>query len=75
MRHQFCPQRSRQDALTRRVLAAERLCESVLREQECLRQQLEALVREVGEMKEEVRSKQYTHTLAPGRTSSSTDSG
>ncbi len=53
MRHQFCPQRSRQDALARRVLAAERLCESVLREQECLRRQLEALVREVGEIKEQ----------------------
>ena len=37
--------------LMRRVLAAERLCESVLREQECLRRQLEALVREVAELK------------------------
>ena len=51
MRHQFCPQRSRQDALARRVLAAERLCESVLTELECLRRQLEALVREVAEIK------------------------
>ena len=51
MRHQFCPQRSRQDALARRVQAAERLSESVLTELECLRRQLEALVREVGEMK------------------------
>ncbi len=45
MRHPFCP--------CKRVLAAERLCELVLREQECLRRQLEALVREVGEIKEQ----------------------
>ena len=51
MRHQFCPQRSRQDALARRVQAAERLSESVLTELECLRRQLEALVREVVEIK------------------------
>ena len=52
MRHHFCLQRSRQDALARRVQAAERLCESVLTELECLRRQLEeALVREVVEIK------------------------